>query len=65
MIVFKRLKVGYKTIGSPVTIKSNALGKLRTSVKSIIRLRPGTYRVLVQDLQDTYSASVSKWFRIK
>lgn len=65
VIVFERLKVGFNVVGSPVTIKSNALGRLRTSFKSLIRLRPGRYQVLVQDLQNTHSAAVSRWFRLK
>jgi hypothetical protein len=64
VVVLKRIKVGYDTVGSHITIKSNARGKLRTLVKSLVRVRPGTYRVLVQDLQDTDSASLSKWFRV-
>ncbi len=65
VIVFKLSKGGSKTVGSPVTIKSNARGRLRTSLKSLIRLRPGSYRVLIQDLEDTYSALSSKPFRIR
>ncbi len=65
VVVFEHSKGGDKTVGSPVTIKSNARGRLRSSVRTPIRLRPGVYRVLVQDLQDTDSAAVSRWFRVR
>jgi hypothetical protein len=64
VIVLKSSKVGYEEVGSPVTIKSNRLGGIRTSLKLHIRLRPGRYRILVQDLQDTHSAAISNGFRV-
>ena len=65
VIVFQRLNGVYTPVGSPVTIKSDKHGKLRTSPKLAIRLRPGRYKLLVQDLQYTYSAEFSKSFRIE
>jgi hypothetical protein len=55
VIVFKRTKAGYNTVGSPNMVKSNALDKLRTSARSAVRLWPGAYRILVQDVRDSYN----------
>jgi hypothetical protein len=65
VIVFEQTKAGDVAVRTPLTIRSNARGRIRASLKLLVRLQPGRYRILVRDIQDTDSAAWSRWFRIR
>jgi hypothetical protein len=71
VILFQQTKAGDVVVGTPLTIRSNARGRIRASLKIrassnlLVRLRPGRYRILVRDIQDTNLDVWSPWFRIR
>jgi Beta-1,3-glucanase len=65
VIVFLKTDAGDVAVGTPLAVKSNKRGRIRDDLKLPFRLKPGTYRILVRDLQDTDLDVWSRPFRIR